>query len=153
MTKCIFLKLLGNRRKEEWKIESRGGATDRLEDIEQASNILEAKQDVKERLENCKDVTDRLNDSQDVTNRNCKDVTDRLNVTNRNCEDVTDRLEDYEDVSSSIDDCDVIKIEMEENTFPVELIIKEDTKKEKGLVDVESGKIYFDHDQIQIYLI
>ena len=62
-------------------------------------------------------------------------------------------MEDCEDDTNRMDDCDVIKIEMEENTFPVELIIKEDTKKEKGLVDVESGKIYFDHDQIQIYLI
>ena len=33
----IFLKLLGNRSKEEMKIEGHGGATNRFEEIEQAA--------------------------------------------------------------------------------------------------------------------
>ena len=76
------------------------------------------------------------------------DFTDRLNV----CDDVTDRLNDYEDVPSSLDYFDIIKIEIEEITFSVDPIIKEDTEEGKGLVDVKSGNIYFDHGQIYIYI-
>ena len=101
-------------------------------------------------MNDCDDVTDRLNDCDDVTDRlnDCDDVTDRLN----DCDDVTDRLNDYEDGPSSLDYFDIIKIEIEEITFPVDPIIKEDTEEGKGLVDVKSGNIYFDHGQMQIYI-
>ena len=61
---------------------------------------------------------------------------------------LTDCMYDYEDVPSSLDYFNLIKIEIEEITFSVDPIIKEDTEEGKGLVDVKSGNIYFDHGQI-----
>ena len=59
------------------------------------------------------------------------------------CEDDTsNRLEDCEDdTSNRMDDCDDIKIEMEENSVPVDPaeILKHDTKEEHGLVEEKSG--------------
>ena len=132
------------------RLENFEDVTDILNDCDDVTNRLENCGDVTDRLNDCDDVTDSLNDSDDVTDRlnDCDDVTDRLN----DCDDVTDRLNDYEDVPSSLDYFDIIKIEIEEITFSVDPIIKEDTEEGKGLVDVKSGNIYFDHGQIYIYI-
>ena len=50
-------------------------------------------------------------------------------------------MEDCEDDTNRMDDCDVIKIEMEENSVPVDPaeILKHATKEEQGLVEEKSG--------------
>ena len=71
---------------------------------------------------------------------NVEDTPDSL----EDCEDDTsNRLEDCDDddTSNRMDDCDDIKIEMEENSVPVDPaeILKHDTKEEHGLVEEKSG--------------
>ena len=59
-----------------------------------------------------------------------------------NVEDTPDSLDDCDDdTSNRMDDCDDIKIEMEENTVPVDPaeILKHNTKEEQGLVEDKSG--------------
>ena len=59
-----------------------------------------------------------------------------------NVEDTPDSLDDCDDdTSNRMADCDDIKIEMEENTVPVDPaeILKHNTKEEQGLVEEKSG--------------
>ena len=66
----------------------------------------------------------------------------KIFLTGPNSCSTVQKMEDCDDdTSNRMDDCDDIKIEMEENTVPVDPaeILKHDTKKEQGMFEEKSG--------------
>ena len=66
----------------------------------------------------------------------------KIFLTGPNSCSTVQKLEDCDDdTSNRMDDCDDIKIEMEENTVPVDPaeILKHNTKKEQGMFEEKSG--------------